>query len=183
MSELLRTDRLIIRDWADDDASAALAIYGNPEVARWLTPALEQVDDEPAMRELLRAWGAETADGEGGLGHWAVVLADAGVVVGGVSLHLLPVGEQDVEIGYQISPEHWGNGYANEAAQHVIDRAFSLDIDEVFALVRPTNHRGEAIAHRLGMAWVGETDKYYGMRLSVYRLRPSDGIVGSPPEE
>ncbi|MFC4947371.1 GNAT family N-acetyltransferase [Pseudonocardia sp. GCM10023141] len=183
MAELLRTERLIIRDWDDDDAGAALSVYGHTEVSRWLAPALDTVTDEPAMRELLREWVADTADGEGGLGHWAITRADTGVLVGGVSLHLLPVEEQDVEIGYQIAPEHWGNGFATEAARHVIQRAFGMDVDEVFALVRPANARGEATARRLDMTWVGETEKYYGMRLAVYRLRPSDGVAGSFPEE
>ena len=105
------------------------------------------------------------------------LLADTGTVVGGVSLHLLPVEEQDVEIGWQLAPEHWGNGYASEAARGVIERAFGLDIDEVFALVRPNNTRGEATARRLGMTWVGETDKYYGLRLNVFRIRPSDAPI------
>lgn len=177
VGEILRTDRLAVREWTDDDAAAALAIYGRPEVARWLSPAMEQVDDEDAMRAVLRGWRADTREGEGGLGHWAITLAGTGELVGGVSLHLLPVEEQDVEIGWQLAPEHWGNGYATEAARQLMARAFGLDIDEVFALVRPNNARGAATARRLGMTWVGETDKYYGLRLEVFRLRPSDESV------
>jgi RimJ/RimL family protein N-acetyltransferase len=179
VGEILRTDRLVIREWADEDAAAALAIYGRPEVARWLSPAMDQVADEDAMRSLLRSWTATARAGEAGLGHWAVALAATGLVIGGMSLHLLPVEEQDVEIGWQIAPEHWGRGYATEAGRQLIDRAFGLDIDEVFALVRPNNRRAEATARRIGMSWVGETEKYYGLRLNVYRLRPSD----EPPLE
>ena len=181
MSEILRTERLVVREWTDDDAAAALAVYGRPEVARWLSPAVERVADEDSMRELLREWAASTREGEGGLGHWAITLADNGTVVGGVSLHLLPVEEQDVEIGWQLAPEHWGKGYASEAARGLIERAFGLDIDEVFALVRPNNTRGEATARRLGMTWVGETDKYYGLRLNVFRIRPADEPVRIEP--
>jgi RimJ/RimL family protein N-acetyltransferase len=174
VADLLRTERLVIRDWTDEDAEAALAVFGRPEVARWLSPALDAVEDAEGMRALLRRWADDTAAGETGLGHWAVVLAGSGEVVGGVSLHLLPVGEQDVEIGWQVAPEHWGKGYATEAGRHVIRRAFANDIDEVFALVRPNNRRAEAAARRIGMTWVGETDKYYGLRLNVYRVRASD---------
>jgi RimJ/RimL family protein N-acetyltransferase len=174
VGEILRTERLVIREWEDDDAGPALAIYGRSEVARWLSPAVDRVADEDAMRALLREWVAATREGEGGLGHWAITLADTGALVGGVSLHLLPVEEQDVEIGWQLAPEHWRKGYATEAARALIDRAFGLDIDEVFALVRPNNTRGAATARRLGMTWVGETDKYYGLRLNVFRLRPAD---------
>jgi len=41
-------------------------------------------------------------------------------------------------------------------------------------VMRPANERAEKLAERLGMQWVGETDKYYGLRLKVYRLRPTD---------
>ena len=47
-------------------------------------------------------------------------------------------------------------------------------VDEVFAVARPSNTRGAATAKRMGMEWVGETDKYYGLRLHVYRLRAAD---------
>ena len=177
VAEILRTERLVIREWADDDAAAALAIYGRAEVARWLSPAVDRVMGEEAMRAQLRQWAADTREGEGGLGHWAIALRGTGAVVGGVSLHLLPVEEQDVEIGWQLAPEHWGNGYAVEAGRHLVERAFGLDIDEVFALVRPNNARGEATARRLGMTWVGETDKYYGLLLNVFRIRPSDAPI------
>ena len=176
-AEILRTERLVIRDWADDDAAAALAVYGRAEVARWLSPAVDRVTGEER-----HAGAAARMDGgdPGGRGRARALgdrPPDSGVVVGGVSLHLLPVEEQDVEIGWQLAPEHWGHGYAVEAGRHLVERAFGLDIDEVFALVRPNNTRGEATARRLGMTWVGETDKYYGLRLNVFRMRPSDDPI------
>jgi len=176
VSDLLRTDRLVIRDWREDDAEAALAVYGDPAVARWLTPAIETVTDLGDMQKLLQRWIAESKASEAGLGHWAVTLADTGAVIGGVSLHLLREDEQDIEIGWQVAPEHWNKGYGSEAGREVIRRAFTLDIDEVFALARPANERAEAAARRLGMTWVGETDKYYDLRLNVYRIRTADLI-------
>jgi RimJ/RimL family protein N-acetyltransferase len=179
MNVVVRTPRLVVRDWSEDDAPAALAVYGRAEVARWLSPAAEQVADLAAMRATLRDWIADTAAGEAAIGHWAVAVAGTGQVVGGVSLHQLPVDEQDVEIGWQIAPEHWGNGYATEAGRGVLQRAFANDVDEVFALVRPANRRAEAAARRVGMTWVGETDKYYGLRLNVFRVRSAD-LVADP---
>ena len=44
----------------------------------------------------------------------------------------------------------------------------------MFAVARPKNTRAAATARRIGMEWVGETTKYYDMRLNVYRIRPSD---------
>ncbi len=174
MTVVLRTPRLVVRDWTEDDAAAALAVYGRPEVARWLSPAVAEVADLAQMRGTLRGWIADTAASEAGIGHWAVTLVEDGRLVGGVSLHPLPVEEQDVEIGWQIAPEFWGNGYATEAGAGLLERAFANDVDEVFALVRPANVRAAAAARRVGMSWVGETEKYYGLRLNVFRIRHSD---------
>jgi len=40
--------------------------------------------------------------------------------------------------------------------------------------VRPANTRAMATVRRIGMEWVGETEKYHGLRLQEYRLRPGD---------
>jgi len=182
---VLRTPRLVVRDWSEDDAAAAMAIYGRSEVARWLSPAVPVIADEESMRATLRGWIAENAASEAGVGHWALTLAGpdgaSGRLVGGASLHPLPVEEQDVEIGWQIDPEFWGNGYATEAGRGLLERAFANDVDEVFALVRPANQRAEAAARRVGMTWVGETGKYYGLQLNVFRIRPSDLVAGRSP--
>ena len=180
MADPLRTERLIIREWHEDDLEAAFAVYGRAEVARWLTPAIESVRDLGDMHQLLHRWTTESKEYEAGLGHWAITLAGTGEVIGGVSLHPLPVDEQDVEIGWQVAPEHWNAGYGSEAGLGVIRRAFTMDIDEVFALARPANERAEAAARRLGMTWVGETTKYYELRLNVYRIRKADLLDDVP---
>ena len=53
-------------------------------------------------------------------------------------------------------------------------QAFANGVSEVFAVVRLGNTRGVATARRVGMEWVGETDKYYGLTLQVYRLTAAD---------
>ena len=57
--------------------------------------------------------------------------------------------------------------------------AFESSAHELFAVMRPANERAVKVAQRLGMQWVGETDKYYDLRLQVYRLRPTDLVAGS----
>ena len=53
-------------------------------------------------------------------------------------------------------------------------RAFEQGADELFAVARPNNSRAVATAERLGMQWVGETTKYYDLKLQVFRMRPAD---------
>ncbi len=54
------------------------------------------------------------------------------------------------------------------------------DVDELFAVARPVNRRAITTAERLGLQWVGETAKYYGLNLQVYRIRQGELPAGSP---
>jgi RimJ/RimL family protein N-acetyltransferase len=170
----LETDRLLIRDWTEDDAKAALEIYGTDDVARWLTPALQRVGDLDAMRAVLQAWIEAAPNLVPPAGRWAITRRDDGAVVGGLVIRLLPPYEEDLEIGWQLAPSAWGNGYATEASRALMRWAFDQGTDELYAVARPNNTRAIATAKRLGMDWTGETEKYYDLRLQVYRLRASE---------
>lgn len=177
-STVLTSRRLRLRPWSVDDAEAATQIFGVSEVAQWLTPAMSRVPDVAAMRSLLEAWLAEVDRLVPPLGRWAVELAadggGPGPVVGAVALLPLPPDGEDAEIAWQTGPEYQGHGYATEAADTLIRWAFSVGLPEVFAVSRPANLAGARVAERLGMEWVGQTAKYYGLNLAVHRARPGD---------
>ncbi|HEX5407341.1 MAG TPA: GNAT family N-acetyltransferase [Pseudonocardiaceae bacterium] len=175
MIATLTSRRLWLRPWTLDDVDAAFEIHSHDEVARWLSPAMDAVRDRSAMRLVLQQWVAENHRNPPPTGRWAIELTDQHRVIGGMTILYLPPGGMDLEIGWQLAPEAWGNGYAAEAGHTLAHWALEYPgIDEVFAVVRPANTRGAATANRIGMEWVGETDKYYDLELQVYRLRAAD---------
>jgi RimJ/RimL family protein N-acetyltransferase len=178
MADRMVTERLVLRGWDAGDAEAALGVYGDAEVARWLTPAMDKVGDLAAMRLVLQQWVAEDARMVAPAGRWAVELRDSGQVIGGATLLPLPP-DEEFEVGWQLQPRQWGHGYATEAGLTLARWAFGQDIEQVVALVRPANTRAMATVRRLGMEWVGETEKYHGLRLQEYRLRPGDLTAAS----
>lgn len=163
-----------MRDWAVSDAEDALRIYGAEEVAHWLTPEMHRVGDVTAMRAVLQAWVEAQPNLIPPTGRWAIERQEDNRVVGGLLIRMLPPYEEDLEIGWQLSTDTWGQGYATEAGIALTRWAFEQGVDELFAVSRPRNERAAATARRMGMEWVGETTKYYGLRLNVYRIRPSD---------
>jgi RimJ/RimL family protein N-acetyltransferase len=175
----ITTPRLRLRPWDDTDAEAALEIFGTDDVARWLAPAMSRVPDVAAMRDVLRAW-AEPDDSSRPTGRWAIENTDTGTLLGAGQIRELPPYGEDLEIGWQLAPAAWGHGYATEAGHALAHYSFSNGEDEVFAVVRPRNERGVATARRVGMEWVGETDKYYDLRLQVFRLRKGDLDISQP---
>lgn len=185
VTTLVTTERLVVRDWEPGDVSAALAVFGDERVSRWLAPAQDPVPDEAAMAALMREWASEQTRADGDLdrfvGRWALARREDGVVVGALLLRTMPPHDEDLEIAWQLAPEHWGHGYASEGARALARWAFAESASEVFAVIRPGNERADWIARRLGMEWVGETDKYYDLHLKVYRLRPSDLTAAPDP--
>jgi RimJ/RimL family protein N-acetyltransferase len=173
MAHKLSTDRLVLRGWEIDDAEAALDAYGDERVTHWLTPAVDRVSDLAAMRDLLRRWADDNERMLTPAGRWAVELREDGRVIGGVTLLPLPP-DEEFEIGWHLRPGAWGHGYASEAGTALARWAFDQGIEEVVALVRPANTRALATVRRIRMEWVGETEKYYGLRLQEFRLRPGD---------
>ncbi|MEU5844972.1 GNAT family N-acetyltransferase [Saccharopolyspora shandongensis] len=181
MQPPLTTERLIVRDWTtrDADVQAALALYGRPEVTEWLTPVIANVADLAAMRAVVQSWTESQPSLVPPTGRWAMQRRSDDAVIGGLVLRMLPPYDQDLELTWQLRPETWGHGFATEAASALLRWAFTFDIDEVFGLARPDNTRAIATAERIGMEWVGETSKYYGTVLQVYRIRQGD-LPGEP---
>ncbi len=180
MASRLVTDRLVLRPWQVDDAPAALRSYGDAEVARWLSPTMDQVIDEGAMGVVLQQWIAEDTRMLTPAGRWAIELRDGGEVIGGATLLPLPP-DDEYEMGWQLERSRWGNGYATEAGMAVAQWAFRQGLEQVIALVRPANSRAAGTVRRLGMEWVGDTEKYHHLRLQEFRLRPADLADGAAP--
>ena len=166
------TPRLIARDWTDADAESAFAIYGRDEVARWLgAPPRRPAASVEAMRASLAATIARDAR-QPQYGLWALELSGTGAVIGAVLLRPLPGGNGEVEIGWHLNPDHWGHGYATEAARGALGQAFGeCGLTEVLAVVDPDNVRSIAVCSRLGMTHLGQTDRYFGVTLELFRLR------------
>lgn len=174
ISPTLGTERLTLRPWRLDDAPAALETYGHPDVARWLSPAMNRVPDLAAMRLLLEAWIAEDVSLGAPAGRWAIERTGDHQVIGGAVLLPLPPGDEDLEVGWQLTPGAWDNGYASETTFALASWAFECGAGELFAVVRPENTHAAATVRQHGMHWVGETTKYFGLDLQVFRLRAAD---------
>ena len=147
MIPTLRTDRLLLRPWRDDDRAAFAAINADPEVMRHFPAPLTRAGSDAMIDRALEKWAVQ------GFGFWAVALAD-GPFIGFVGLNR-PVNEPQlrglVEIGWRLSRAHWGRGYATEAARAALAFGFALGMQEIVAFTAQGNVRSRRVMEKLGM--------------------------------
>lgn len=87
---------------------------------------------------------------------WAIKIKKTTVTVGNISFHG-PARNASVEVGYAISPEFWGNGYATEALKGMTEWALSQEgVTFVEAETTPTNHTSQHILEKCGFEPDGE---------------------------
>jgi RimJ/RimL family protein N-acetyltransferase len=155
---VITTERLVVRRWRLDEANRFFDIYRRPEVTRWIgAEPMQDLSEAIGMIERnLKRLAAESR-----FGSWAVVDRSTGVPLGSVVLKALPDGEGEVEIGWQLHPDSWGNGFASEAAGAVLERGFADGLPEVWAVMYLDNHRSAAVCRRIGMQLLGVTRRWY----------------------
>jgi RimJ/RimL family protein N-acetyltransferase len=164
-----RTPRLDVRPWTYADAETMYDLYRRWEVVRWLGAAPTVAESVAAMRDTVDRWAARA---DGPYGVWAVELRATGEPVGTVVLAPMPDGAgvptADVEVGWHLHPDHWGHGYATEAAQGALDRAWAAGLEQVHAVVYPGNGPSVAVTRRLGMTPIGRTARWYGVEMDAF---------------
>jgi RimJ/RimL family protein N-acetyltransferase len=93
-----------------------------------------------------------------GYGMWALEHGDSGALIGRVG-YIDPPDWPGFELGWLLAREHWGHGYAREAAAAALRHAFDvLQRDRVISLIRPPNLRSIALAESLGCRLAGRVE-------------------------
>ena len=165
----LRTERLLLRGLREADFEDWAGIHADLEVVRWigLDAPLGREDAWRALAYALGHWGLR------GFGQWVLEERATGRLLGRAGLSF-PDGWPGLEVGWMLGREHWGRGYATEAAHASLDWAFSeLDADRVISLIAPDNHRSRRVAERLGATREGRT-AIRGHEVEIYGIdRPA----------
>lgn len=165
---MLETERLVVRDWLDDEADRMFDMYSRLEVVRFLGAVPTPMASIDEAREAIRR-ARESNAVAAPLGWWAVVVKAAGHVAGTIGLVRLETGE--IEVIWHLHPDSMGNGFATEAARAVLSRGHANGIDEVVALVDVANGPSRNVALRLGLEHRGGA-QHRGKVFEVFVSRP-----------
>ena len=145
----IRTTRLLLRGWRDEDLAPFAAMNADPTIARFLSGALTRDESDAFVASMVESWATH------GFGQWALERLETAAFVGFTGLsapsfeaHFTPA----VEIGWRLAAEAWGHGLATEAAEAALAFGFeSLGLDEIVSFTVPANARSRAVMERIGM--------------------------------
>lgn len=165
----LETERLLLRQWREDDFEPYAQLCADEDVMRYLGgKVFTRAEAWRHMAFLIGHWHLR------GYGHFAVEEKATGRFVGRIGF-LNPEGWPGFEIGWTLGRESWGKGYATEGARRALEYAFNeLDKDHVISLIHPENHASMRVAERLGEKREG-TAEVFDQRLIVFGIdRPAE---------
>jgi RimJ/RimL family protein N-acetyltransferase len=143
------TLRLHLRLWRDEDLTAFAALNADPRVMEFFPKPLDRTESDARAARIRDHFARH------GFGLWAVEVPGVADFIGFVGLSV-PDFEATftpcVEVGWRLAHEHWGRGYATEAARAALDFGFRrLAIDEIVSFTVQANRRSRSVMERVGM--------------------------------
>jgi RimJ/RimL family protein N-acetyltransferase len=173
--ELLRTQRVLLRNWEEYDLPAFFDLYSREDVIRWLGrhPRRALATAQEASERMQR-WHDHERELDPPLGLWAIVPLASPVQQPVGTIPLLPLADDNgptglTEVGWHLHPDHQGRGLATEAVQAVLAVAAEAGIEQVLAMTDLDNVRSQAVANRLGMHDEGITQRWFGLTSRQFR--------------
>jgi RimJ/RimL family protein N-acetyltransferase len=164
--QILKTSRLILREFSPDDAESLALVLSDPETMRFYPAALDHAGVEAWISRNLHRYA------EDGHGLWAMILKSSGELIGDCGLTVQEVdGVNEIEIGYHVRRDLWGKGLAPEAARACRDYGFDrLPVERLISLIRPQNLPSCRVAEKNRMTIWKEVIRK-GMPHLVYAIR------------
>ena len=181
----MRTSRLLLRPWRDEDVAAFAKMSADPVVMEYLLPlSLRGLSAEAWVARARAHWD------ERGFGQWVVELPGEASFIGVVGLGVVSFEARftpAVDVAWRLARAYWGRGYATEAARAALEYGFrKLSLGEIVALTVPANQRSRRVMERLGMTRAPEDDFDHPRipegplkRHMLYRLRNPRGAAAS----
>jgi [ribosomal protein S5]-alanine N-acetyltransferase len=160
MKIFLETERLILRQFTEDDADNLLELNSDPEVVRFTPDAGKLQDYTVIQTQILPSFFAHYKQYDG-YGVWAVIEKLSQAFIGWFffrpavhASYFDPVlaNESDIEIGYRLRKTAWGKGYATEGCKALIFKGFSqLGTQRAIAVALAANVASIRVMEKAGL--------------------------------
>jgi RimJ/RimL family protein N-acetyltransferase len=148
----LTTERLALRRFTSDDLDWLAALYGDPDVARYIGGTKDRAGAEEMLNRRILSYYAEHP----GLGMWVTLERTTGERAG---FHLLNhiQGERFIQVGFALARSAWGKGYGTEMAAALVRYGFAeRALPQIVAIANLDNHASHRVLTKVGLHRNGE---------------------------
>ncbi len=151
--EIVRTDRLVLRELEEADWGAVHSYASDSEVVRYMDWGPNTEDD--TKKFIQRAIEGQREQPRKNY-ELAIVLKEDGRLIGGCGIHVSDPNNREGMIGYCLSRHFWRKGYATETAKALLRFGFDhLNAHRIFALCDPENVASAHVLEKAGMQQEG----------------------------
>lgn len=166
MQHQIETERLILSPSSMNDLEKYLEMDLDPEVMKYLPGAWDGSEVHISFLRKVIQWEYEE-----GLGYWSIFLKDKpSQFIGRVLLTPYSTDAPEIEIGWRLMRSAWGNGYATEAAQALLEYAFNtIGLECIYAYIDSENDMSVKVAEKSGFKFFGDFI-YDGVPCDAYRI-------------
>jgi RimJ/RimL family protein N-acetyltransferase len=149
----LTTERLILREFVEQDWLAVLAYQSNPLYLRYYDWTGRTPEEVQAFVGMFLAHQQAQPRIKFQL---AVTLKANNQLIGNCGIRMDAPGAHQADIGYELAPEHWGQGYATEAARAIVRFGFEeLRVHRIWSWCVADNVGSAGVLKKLGMQLEG----------------------------
>lgn len=154
MQVFLETERLLLRQFTEEDVDNLFELDSDPEVMRFITGGRATPRDE-IQNDYIPAFLRYYERYEG-YGFWAATEKSTGEFIGWFHFRPLPDSDPDeVELGYRLRKSAWGKGYGTEGSRALIRKGFTeYGVQRVVASTATVNTASRRVMEKAGMTYV-----------------------------
>jgi 3-dehydroquinate dehydratase/shikimate dehydrogenase len=145
---VLRTTRLLLRRWREEDRTAFAELNADPRVMEWFPSTLTRSESDALADRIVQRLNDQD------WGFWAAEAPGVADFIGFIGLNPADdtLGYPGVEVGWRLAASHWGCGYASEGARATLDYGFrTLALDEIVSFTSVGNARSRRVMEKIGM--------------------------------
>lgn len=145
----LRTERLELRPFTDDDIARVTELLQGPETAATTLYIPYPYSRDDAAEWIARHPGAAEAGTDL---TWAIRRREDGLLIGAIGIQITSQHRRGA-LGYWLDTLYWSRGYMSEAARAVVEYGFAeLDLHRIEASRRPENIGSARVMENVGLA-------------------------------
>jgi len=150
---ILTTERLVLREFVEGDWAAVLAYQQNPLYLRYYEWSERTPED---AREFVRTFIEQQREEPRLKYQLGITLKGEGQLIGNCGIRLDSAGAREADMGYELDPRYWGQGYATEAAGAIVQFGFSqLKLHRIWSWCIAENIDSARVLEKIGMRQEG----------------------------